>query len=80
MGLEGIEEKEKVDITPPKDLHVPVIPDRTKEGKLLFHLHEIKESEYTSVELKYALSLGYKITKIYSAIEYLKYNGLMKNM
>ena len=68
----------KVDITPPKDLRVPVFPKRT-DGKLLFHLSEMKENAFTSVELRLALKKGYKITKIYSALEYRKYTGLMKD-
>ena len=52
----------KVDITPPKDLHIPVLPDNS-DGKLLFHLNEMKEKTFTSAELKLALKLGYKIDK-----------------
>ena len=36
------------------------------------------EKTFTSVELKRALEIGYKITKIHSALEYDKFNGLMK--
>ena len=68
----------KVDITPPKDLYIPVLPDNSG-GKLLFHLNEMKEKTFTSVELKLALSLGYKIDKIYSALQYRKHTGLMKD-
>ena len=38
----------------------------------------MNEKTFTSVELQYALKLGYKITKIHSALEYKKYQGLMK--
>ncbi len=71
----------KVDIEPPKQLYVPVLPDnkyKGNEGKLLFHLDAMTEKTFTSIELKYALELGYKITKIHSAMEYRKYQGLMK--
>jgi hypothetical protein len=37
---------------------------------LLFHLNELKAKTFTSVELKKALELGYRITKIYRAIQY----------
>ena len=68
----------KVNISPPKDLYVPVIPDNTK-NKLLFHLNDMTEITRASVELKKALEKGYTITKIHSALQYKKYNGLMKN-
>ena len=67
----------KVDIEPPKNLYIPVLPDRINI-KLIFDLTDKKEKEYTSVELKYAISKGYKITKIYSAIQFKQLNGLMK--
>ena len=66
----------KVDVIPPKDLYIPVLPDNS-EGKLLFHLNEMKNKTFTSVELKYALETGYKL-KIQSALEYNKITGLMK--
>ena len=67
----------KVDITPPKDLYAPVLPDHSN-GKLLFHLNPLIAKTFASVELKKALEKGYTITKIYSALEYKKYNGLMR--
>ena len=44
----------KVDITPPRDLYVPVLPDNSN-GKLLFHLNPLIAKTYASVELKLAL-------------------------
>ncbi len=67
----------KCDIQPPKDLYIPVLPDNSN-GKLLFHLKPITDKTYTSVELRLALEKGYKITKIHSAVQYKRYNGLMK--
>ena len=32
----------KCDIEPPKNMYVPVLPDNS-DGKLLFHLHPMKE-------------------------------------
>ena len=68
----------KCDITPPKNLYLPVLP-RNENHKLLFSLDELKGKTFASVELKRALEVGYKITKIYSALQYKKYNGLMKD-
>ena len=67
----------KVDITPPTDLYIPVLPDNSN-GKLLFHLNPLTAKTYASVELKRALEKGYIITKIYSAYEYKRFDGLMK--
>ena len=39
----------------------------------------MEEKTFTSVELQLALKLGYEILKIYSALEYKKYRGLMKD-
>ena len=61
----------KVDITPPKDLYIPVLPDNAN-GKLLFHLNPMEAKTFASVELKRALEKGYTITKLYSALEYKK--------
>ena len=68
----------KCDVVPPKNLYKPVLPDNT-EGKLLFHLNPMYEKVFASVELKKALEKGYEITKIHSATEYKRYNGLMRN-
>ena len=49
----------KVDITPPTDLYVPVLPDNS-DHKLLFHLNPMKSKTFASVELKLAVEKGYK--------------------
>jgi G:T-mismatch repair DNA endonuclease (very short patch repair protein) len=67
----------KVDVVPPKNLYIPLLPDRTN-GKLLFHLNPMYAKTYSSVELRRALELGYKITKIHAAAEYEQFTGLMK--
>ncbi len=67
----------KCDVQPPEDLYIPVLPE-INDGKLLFHLNPIKEKTYTTAELRLALQKGYKITKIYSATEYKRFNGLME--
>ena len=68
----------KVDITPPDNIYVPILPDNSNK-KLMFHLNEMKEKSFTSVELKYALQFGYKITRVYSALMFEKFTGLMKD-
>ena len=68
----------KCDITPPTDLYLPLLP-RNENHKLMFSLEPMKEKTFASVELKKALEIGYTITKIYSALQYKKYNGLMKD-
>ena len=67
----------KVDVTPPRDLYTPVLPDNSN-SKLLFHLNQHVSKTYASVELKKALEKGYVVDKIYAAYEYEKMNGLMK--
>ena len=68
----------KVDITPPKKLRIPVLPE-SRDGKLLFHLEPMEAKTWTSLELKKAIEKDYVITKIYSALEYPKMDGLMKD-
>ena len=68
----------KVDITPPKDLYVPVLPDNS-DGKLLFHLNKLENKTFSSVELKYALERGYTINKIHSVLEYIRFKVIMKD-
>ena len=68
----------KVDITPPKDLYVPVLPDNSNK-KLMFHLDPLIEKTFSSGELKRALEKGYVIDKIHPAVAYTKKNGLMRD-
>ena len=68
----------KCDITPPRNLYLPVLP-RNENHKLLFSLDKLEAKTFASVELKRALEVGYKITKIYGAWQYKQYNGLMKD-
>ena len=39
----------------------------------------MKQKTWTSIEIKEALKYGYKITKVYSALKFDKYTGLMKD-
>jgi hypothetical protein len=55
-------------VIPNKKLHIPVLPDRS-DGKLMFHLEDMVDKEYTSVEVKLALQKGYQI-EIASCLEF----------
>jgi hypothetical protein len=68
----------RCDVIPPKGLKIPVLPDNSGSGRLLIHLKPMTGT-WTIVELRMALKKGYKITKIYAAIGYECYNGLMKD-
>ena len=59
----------KVDITPPTDLYVPVLPNNS-DHKLLFHLNPMASKTLASVELKLAVEKGYKIDKLHAALKY----------
>jgi hypothetical protein len=39
----------------------------------------MKQRTWTSIEIKEAIKHGYKITKVYSALKFEKYTGLMKD-
>ncbi len=67
----------KCDVVPPKDLYIPVLPER-ENGRLMFHLKPMTGT-WTTVELRKALQKGYQITKIYAVAEYDRYKGLMKD-
>ena len=41
----------KLDMIPPTDLRIPVLPDNSK-GKLLFHLMPTENTTFTSIEVK----------------------------
>ena len=65
------------DIIPPSNLHIPLLPEK-KDGKLLFDLTPKYKSVYTSIELQKALDVGYKITKIYRALDFEETSDLFK--
>ena len=68
----------KCDVKPLKDLYIPVLPDNSN-GKLLFHLNDMYEKTWASVEFKLALEKGYEITNIHAAVAYKRFKGLMKD-
>ena len=61
----------EVDVECPKDLYLPVLPEK-KDGKLIFDLLDKKNYVGTSIELKKALELGYTITKYHRALVFEK--------
>ena len=66
------------DIECPKDLYLPVLPEK-KEGKLVFDLEDKIKAVYTSIELNEAVKMGYKITKVYQALKFEKDNNIFKS-
>lgn len=65
------------DISCPKNLHIPLLPEK-KDGKLIFDLVDKKKAVYTSIELKRALEVGYKITHIYKTLCFNKTDNMFK--
>lgn len=63
--LEGMVDCE---VEAPSGLHIPYLPYRSK-NKLIFPIGEFRGT-YTYFEIREAKKLGYKITKIYKAIEF----------
>lgn len=57
----------EVDITCPRDLLIPLLPEK-KKNALQFDLEDKVHYVVCSVELQLALSLGYRVTKIYGRI------------
>ena len=57
----------KIDVTPPNDLYIPVLPckDDATGGKLLFDLQPKYEYWTNSVELKNAIRKGYVVNRVY---------------
>jgi hypothetical protein len=72
-----------IDATPPVTLRHAVLPI-FKDGKCLFSLEPIVKQTFTSEELKLAIRMGYKVTKIYRSDRYnhatSKWGGLLGEM
>jgi hypothetical protein len=70
------------DITPPKDLLVPVLPEKVN-GKLKFHLEPLKKYAVFSPLLRLAREKNYKVTRLYGAAVWndvpLPKNGVFKS-
>lgn len=61
----------EVDITPPENLYIPLLHSKVfsedkKSTKLFFDLRVKKRQQYTTPELKKAVSVGYVITRVYT--------------
>ena len=54
-----------VDVVCPDDLHIPLLHDEDQE-RLLFSLRKKTKMGYTCMELQKALTLGYKITRVFA--------------
>ena len=73
----------RCDIECPKNLHIPLLggkqitPDGTE--KFQFGLNDMKDVVYSSEELKKALKLGYKITRVYEIYHFKKSKELFKS-
>ena len=52
------------EVTCPNDLAIPLLPTKTEKGKLIFPTGTF-DGVYTNVELAKAVSLGYKVNKVY---------------
>jgi hypothetical protein len=65
------------DISCPDNLHIPLLPEK-KNNKLMFDLVDKVKAVYSSIELKRALEIGYKITKIYKSLSFNKSNNMFK--
>ena len=57
----------EVDVLPPRDLRIPLLP-AVINGKLSFTLDPLVKQKLSCFELRKALELGYKITKVYKAL------------
>jgi DNA polymerase type B, organellar and viral len=68
----------EVDITPPKNLHIPVLPER-KNFKLIFDLTPKEKCVYSSLELEKAVELGYVVTKVHRSLVFEKTRDLFKS-
>lgn len=68
----------KCEVLPPSDLYFPVLPERSKTGKVLFHLNRMIGT-WTSCELQKAVQMGYQILDIFEQHHYpQKSNTLFK--
>ena len=55
-----------VDTDCPENLYHPLLHEK-KDGKLMFDLSKKSKQGYTNLELRKALELGYKITKVHES-------------
>lgn len=70
MQYEGVSQ---VDIDCPTDMRIPLLPVKhhsSKGDKLMFPTGEIRKQWYTHVELRKAISIGYKLIRVYKTHYY----------
>lgn len=67
----------EVDIVCPKNIHIPLLPEK-KDMKLNFDLVDKDKAVYTSVELLRAVEIGYEIKKIYKVLYFDRSDDLFK--
>jgi G:T-mismatch repair DNA endonuclease (very short patch repair protein) len=64
LPLELLFGLQKCMVSPPSDLYHPVLPCRSKVGKVLFPLYDMTGT-WTHVELLRAVSKGYRVVQVY---------------
>ncbi len=62
----------QVDVNCPDDISIAFLMDRDDNGNVIQNLAEKKKKWYTGQELWEASKIGYKITKVYSIVEFKK--------
>ena len=67
----------EVDIVCPKNIHIPLLPEK-KDMKLNFDLVNKNKAVYTSIELLRAIEIGYEIKKIYKVLYFDRSDDLFK--
>lgn len=67
------------DITPPKDLYVPLLGGKSESGKFCFGLEKMPKATVPTPELHKAVDLGYKIDRVYKVYHFKKTRELFKS-
>jgi hypothetical protein len=67
------------DVIPPKDLLIPLLGSKNKDGKFTFSLENMYKETIPTPELIKSLELGYKITRVYKIFHFKKTTGLFKS-
>jgi hypothetical protein len=67
------------DITPPKNLFVPLLGGKTETGKFCFSLERMPKATIPTPELHKAIELGYVIERVYKIFDFKKSRELFKS-
>lgn len=67
------------DITPPSNLRVPLLGGKSETGKFCFGLERMPKATVPTPELHKALTLGYKIDRVYKVFHFKKSKELFKS-